>query len=541
MAKRAKKKIAPTAESTVSSDFSDEGFEPFSEDDLLLEESATEESADFSFVAEEDGLDSELDHNYEEDNGNDDSFEISSDSETPESFAFEMADDPVRMYLREIGSVPLLKIGQEFWLATQLAASLVVRKYRKNRQNHTALVELWGELLDAWHRLPETFAGFSPTLQLLPFADYISAAQILKKMEDVPKDVPASVSSIFNWLNNESWGKDPRWEQVAKQAYLVYRNLYILPQSILSALQKEPTINDPLQFDVTALEKVSLDELDATWDEIQNRGETASKTLIRANLRLVVSVAKKYIGRGINFLDLIQEGNLGLLKAVEKFDPTRGFRFSTYATWWIRQAISRAIADQARTIRIPVHMVESINKLMRVQRNFLQHHEREATDEELAFELGYLSAQDYKAITELGGVSATLPYELRNSLKRGASKVRQVMRVAQEPLSLESPVGSDENSQLGEFIQDDSISTPPESASRELLREQILSALNVLTERERQVLEMRFGLYNGQDHTLDEVGRHFKVTRERIRQIEAKALRKLRHPTRSKQLRDYLN
>ena len=275
------------------------------------------------------------------------------------------------------------------------------------------------------------------------------------------------------------------------------------------------SIEDPVRMYLKEIGKVPLlsaeEEIELA-KRMAEGDEEAKKRLAEANLRLVVSIAKRYVGRGMLFLDLIQEGNLGLIKAVEKFDYEKGFKFSTYATWWIRQAITRAIADQARTIRIPVHMVETINKLIRVSRQLLQELGKEPSPEEIAAELD-------------------MPVE----------RVREILKISQEPVSLETPIGEEEDSHLGDFIQDDNVPVPAEAAAATLLKEQLGEVLNTLTDREQKVLRLRFGMNDGRARTLEEVGKEFDVTRERIRQIEAKALRKLRHPSRSRKLRDYLD
>ncbi|MDY4693911.1 MAG: RNA polymerase sigma factor RpoD [Blautia sp.] len=275
------------------------------------------------------------------------------------------------------------------------------------------------------------------------------------------------------------------------------------------------SIEDPVRMYLKEIGKVPLlsaeEEIELA-KKMEQGDENAKKRLAEANLRLVVSIAKRYVGRGMLFLDLIQEGNLGLIKAVEKFDYRKGYKFSTYATWWIRQAITRAIADQARTIRIPVHMVETINKLIRVSRQLLQELGREPTPEEIAEEMDM-----------------------------SVDRVREILKISQEPVSLETPIGEEEDSHLGDFIQDDNVPVPADAAAFTLLKEQLVEVLNTLTDREQKVLRLRFGLDDGRARTLEEVGKEFNVTRERIRQIEAKALRKLRHPSRSRKLKDYLD
>ena len=283
---------------------------------------------------------------------------------------------------------------------------------------------------------------------------------------------------------------------------------------IEASIPKSIAVDDPVRMYLKEIGKVPLltaDEEIELAKRMEAGDEEAKKRLCEANLRLVVSIAKRYVGRGMLFLDLIQEGNLGLIKAVDKFDYTKGYKFSTYATWWIRQAITRSIADQARTIRIPVHMVETINKLIRVSRQLLQTYGREPSPEEIALEMG---------IT--------------------VEKVREIQKIAQEPVSLETPIGEEEDSHLGDFIPDEDVPAPAEAAAFSMLKEQLVEVLDTLTEREQKVLKLRFGLEDGRARTLEEVGKEFDVTRERIRQIEAKSLRKLRHPSRSKKLKDYL-
>jgi RNA polymerase primary sigma factor len=458
------------------------------------------------------------------------------------SLIMELSDDPVRLYLKEIGGIDLLDPDQEFWLASRMIAArridTLARKHpvtrRGDSQPGSIYRALYEELRTSWKRVEEDTRrlGFdTPDLVRM-----LNEAQLLRETWDCV--VP---SYLRSYLDNGMWGKDDFWDGVARNAFNVMLGFYVLPDELADKMceyiEKRGGIPSARTYGRYLPED---DALEGELEQIRLRAQESHQAIIRANLRLVVSVAKRYIGRGSSFLDLIQEGNIGLLRAVAKFDPARGFKFSTYATWWIRQSISRSIADQARTIRIPVHVFESINRLLRVQRRLVQQLERDPTSEELALESGFLDPEDEQVIRRAEGSNADIPMDVRRRWNRAASKVNRILSAAEEPMSLESPVGAEDSSQLGDFIEDEDALEPGDAAAREMLREQVKTALAVLSEREREVLELRFGLIDGKDHTLEEVGNYFKVTRERIRQIEAKALRKLRHPTRSRHLRDYL-
>ena len=457
------------------------------------------------------------------------------------ALALELSDDPVRLYLREIGQVKLLDADSEFRLASIVEARRLIKTIVRRRAGRISVSEektiyqsVLSELITSWNRAEEDVHRLglsSPDLSLV-----LTEAQMLHYQWQIK-----SPSYLRSYLEREMWGKDPLWKNLVTNFFYVFLAFYILPEPysewLLSHIKKENSL--PKQR--TLVRKLpSQVDLREEMNHIQSRATDAGQAIIRANLRLVVSVAKRYLGRGITFLDLIQEGNLGLLRAVNKFDPRRGFKFSTYATWWIRQSINRAIAEQARTIRIPVHLFESITRILRIQRNLVQQLGREPSSEELALEVGFLSASDVQTILRSKAEDNPLDPVIQRHWTAATSKVERILRSAEEPVSLEGPVGDEDSSQLGDFIQDEDALEPMDAAAREMLREQVQSALAALSERERQVLELRFGLIDGKDHTLEEVSRYFNVTRERIRQIEAKALRKLRHPTRSRHLRDYL-
>ncbi len=424
----------------------------------------------------------------------------------------EIADDPVRMYLRQIGRVPLLTADEEKVLARNKEEKDYISGIRQEYQARwgrpaTAVDVITVVLERLVHELPllrrverqleikpdpsMTRRLADPTLR--GAVDRELTEQFIMPLSEAMEDTPPAV------------------EQAVKDLSLASS---LVPPEVLAIIGKRRTeALGPLLEDPDFLEKLGpLEEkLETYLKKIDYFGRQAEERLVEANLRLVVSVAKKYAERGMSFLDVIQEGNIGLLRAVEKFDYRRGYKFSTYATWWIRQSITRAIADQARTIRIPVHMVETITKLYRTSRRLAQEYGREPTIEEISQEM-------------------ELPPE----------KVEEIMKISQEPISLETPIGEEEDSHLGDFIEDRKIMSPVDTASYELLKDQISDVLDTLTPREQRVLRLRFGLEDGRSRTLEEVGKEFKVTRERIRQIEAKALRKLRHPTRSRKLKDYL-
>ncbi len=468
---------------------------------------------------------------------NEDPLEILEDP----SIALELSEDPVRLYLKEIGQIHLLDADSEFRLAARIEAQIHLEKLINQSKADDperykgVFSKLIDETVEAWESL-QTSAREMDQHEIPDLALMLAEAQLLKRQWQA--DDP---SYLRSYLDNGLWGKDAQWEKLVRFAFTTFLGMYMMPNSLaenmLANLTKKETMPQASWIKRQLPEETQLKE---ETDSIKRRADESNQTLIRANLRLVVSIAKRYLGRGISFLDLIQEGNLGLLRAVSKFDPTRGFKFSTYATWWIRQSISRYIAEHARTIRIPVHLFEAITRILRVQRALVQTLGREPTLEELALETDVLSAEDIAAIKHARATNTPLDPELQRRWTWATMKVQRILQSAEEPISLERPVGDEESSQLGDFIEDDEALEPMDAAAREMLREQVQSALAALSERERQVLELRFGLIDGKDHTLEEVSRYFNVTRERIRQIEAKALRKLRHPTRSRHLREYL-
>lgn len=413
-------------------------------------------------------------------------------------------DDPVRMYLREIGRVPLLNGGREVELARRMERG----EYLAVKQ--ASLRDDFGEAPDAdvlgraiyhafragWPHVAELVREVSPEEHLPPKSVCLERALPLTQIPD------GAVASACQRLDLSA-------DDLEESLRLRRVEWDLLPSAIQIMVRDTETWPDDVEVDRIFREQT--DRLRRRWDSEIERGRQAKVALTEANLRLVVSVAKKYVGRGMSMLDLIQEGNLGLIRAVEKFQHHKGFKFSTYATWWIRQAITRAIADQARTIRIPVHMVETINRLIRTSRRLQQDLGREPTSDEIGREM-----------------------------QMEPERVREILKISQEPVSINMPIGEEEDSSLGDFIEDHKMLAPADAASRQMLREQMEDVLGTLSDRERQVLLMRFGLEDGRAKTLEEVGKAFGVTRERIRQIEAKALRKLRHPSRSKKLKDYL-
>ncbi len=462
----------------------------------------------------------------------------------PEIDEHEIVDDSVRMYLREIGRVPLLTWEGEKHLAMQMEEGKLLEEIRDHLERRLSREATPVEIVvEIYRRLNRDWEIVEKICQHLGLA-FSQPAQMIREMRtnfEVDTEIMRAVGSDLGKEDPKDIAELERKQvKISVEARLMPDEALVLIDRLSRQTGALPTPEE-VRDTIGDYSEVLRRRLERTAED----ADAARRHLTEANLRLVVSVAKKYIGRGMSLLDLIQEGNIGLIRAVEKFEYRKGFKFSTYATWWIRQAITRAIADQARTIRIPVHMVETINRLIRVSRRLLQDLGREPTADEIALEMeGLLPREIQDRIrSSPETILPTAPGydpDIRAELERAAAKVREIIKVSQEPVSLETPIGEEEDSHLGDFIEDQAALAPADAASHQLLKEQVEDVLGSLTSRERKVLILRFGLDDGRARTLEEVGREFGVTRERIRQIEAKALRKLRHPSRSKKLKDYL-